>query len=149
MSKCSHRFYLNEVKGKLQRAKFWIYFTIFATQHNENGVMEEKRIQAIPRNGSWESLYERVKKGHGKLVWIELKVTPELFGNLYNYDTIWEAKRRKFYAVEARITENGCVYLEDCVQQDFGDEDGFGVEPDIYMCGLIGPDGYFIEPFHV
>ena len=28
-------------------------------------------------------------------------------------------------------------------------EDGFGVEPDTYMSGLIDSDGYFIEPFHV
>lgn len=111
--------------------------------------MEEKRVQAIPRNGSWESLYERVKKGHGSPVWIELKVTPELFGNLHNYDAIWEAKQRKFLAIEARIAEEGHLYLEKCVEQGFGDEDGFGVEPDTYMCGLIGQDGFFITPFHV
>lgn len=111
--------------------------------------MEEKRIQAIPRHGTWEALYERVKKAHGEFVWIELKVTPELFGKLRNYDAIWEAKKRKFLSIEARITEEGNLYLEECVEQDFGDEDGFGVEPDTYMSGLIDSDGYFIEPFHV
>ena len=89
--------------------------------------MEEKRIQAIPRHGTWEALYERVR----------------------NYDAIWEAKKRKFLSIEARITEEGNLYLEECVEQDFGDEDGFGVEPDTYMSGLIDSDGYFIEPFHV
>lgn len=111
--------------------------------------MEEKRVQAIPRNGSWESLYERVKKAHGRPVWIEIKVTPDLFGDLYNYDSIWEAKQRKFLSIEARITEEGNLYLEECVEQDFGDEDGFGVEPDTYMSGLIGKDGFFIKPFHI
>lgn len=112
-------------------------------------IMEEKRILAIPRHGSWEALYERVKKGQGKPVWIELKVTPELFGNIYNYDAIWEAKQRKFLSIEARMKDDGNLYLEKCVEQDFGDEDGFGVEPDTYMCGLIGPDGFFIKPFYV
>ena len=111
--------------------------------------MEDKRVQAISRNGSWESLYERVKKAHGRPVWIEIKVIPDLFGDLYNYDSIWEAKQRRFLSIEARITEEGNLYLEECVEQDFGDEDGFGVEPDTYMSGLIGKDGFFIKPFHV
>lgn len=111
--------------------------------------MEEKKIQAIPRNGSWEALYERVKKEHGYPVWIELKVTPELFGDLRNYDLIWEAKQRKFLYIEARMKDDGNIYLEKCVQQNYGDEDGFGVEPDDYMFGIIGPDGYFIKPLYV
>ncbi len=109
----------------------------------------EALIIAIPRHGSWEEVYERVKKGYGKPVWIELKVTPELFGNMYNYDLVWEAKKRKFLSIPARLTERGNVYLELCVQQNYGDEDGFGVEPDDYMTGEIGPDGIFVKPLHV
>ena len=29
------------------------------------------------------------------------------------------------------------------------DEDGFGVEPDDYMYGVVDPEGVFIEPFYV
>ena len=111
--------------------------------------MEETKIQAIPRHGSWEELYERVKKGHGSSVWIELKVTPELFGNMRNYDLVWEAKTRKFLAIQARLNAKGHIYMEKCVQQNYGDEDGFGVEPDDYMIGEIGPDGFFVKPFYV
>lgn len=111
--------------------------------------METKKIQAIPRRGRWEDLYEKVKKGHGDPVWIELKVTPELFGDLRNYDRIWDAKQRKFLAIQARMKEDGNIYMDECVQQNYGDEDGFGVEPDDYMCGVIGPDGFFIKPFYI
>lgn len=111
--------------------------------------MEEKVIKAIPRHGTWEALYERVKKARGEPVWMELKVTPELFEGLRNYDLIYEAKRRKFLAIEGRLDEVGNVRMEMCVQQNNGDGDGFGVEPDDYMCGVIGPDGIFVKPFCV
>lgn len=73
----------------------------------------------------------------------------ELFEGLRNYDLIYEAKRRKFLAIEGRLDEAGNVRMEICVQQNYGDEDGFGVEPDNYMYGTIAPDGTFIKPFYV
>ncbi len=111
--------------------------------------MEKMMIKAIPRNGSWEELYERVRSKKGRPEWIELKVTSELFGDLYDYDGIWEAKQKKFLSIEARMNDDGTISLMKCVQQNYGDEDGFGVEPDDYLGGLIGRDGYFIKPLYV
>lgn len=109
----------------------------------------ENKVLAVPRHGTWEELYNRVRKANGDPVWIDLKVTPELFGNLRNYDLIWEAKQLKYLRIQARYRESGNIIIDECVQQNYGDEDGFGVEPDNYMTGEIGPDGYFVKPFEV
>lgn len=41
------------------------------------------------------------------------------------------------------------VRLSCCIERDYGDEDGFGVEPDVYLCGAVGEDGYFIKLLYV
>jgi hypothetical protein len=35
------------------------------------------------------------------------------------------------------------------VDENMGDEDGFGVEPDDYLVGVVAPNGTFIEPLHI
>lgn len=112
--------------------------------------MDNERIKAVPQNGTWEELYQKVKEKKGKSLWIELEVTPDIFSKInYLYDGIEEAKSKGTLQIEAKQDNAGNVRLFKCVQQNYGDEDGFGVEPDDYMSGTIGPDGYFVEPFSV
>ena len=107
-------------------------------------------IKAVPRNGTWEELYQKVKDKKGRNVWIELKVTEDLFRGITGcYDGIERAKEQGYLEIEAKLDKNGNMRFFKCVQQNFGDEDGFGVEPDDYMCGTIGSDGYFVEVLHV
>ena len=115
-----------------------------------NTDMDEKRIKAVPRNGTWEELYQKVKEKKGRILWIELKVTDDLFsGIIGRYDGIERAEYHGYLEIEAKLDEEGNVRLFECVQQNCGDEDGFGVEPDDYMYGKIGPDGYFVEILQV
>lgn len=116
----------------------------------ETTIMENERIKAVPQNGTWEELYQKIKEKKGKDVWIELEVTPDIFSKInYHYDGIEEAKSNGVLQIEAKKDNAGNVRLFKCVQQNYGDEDGFGVEPDDYMKGTIDPDGYFVEPFSV
>lgn len=41
--------------------------------------------------------------------------------------------------------EDGNIYLSVLVDENLGDEDGFGVEPDDYLVGIVAPDGTFVE----
>lgn len=113
--------------------------------------MEEKRIKAVPLNATWESLYQKVKEKKGKPVWIKLQMTIDLLSHVpyQEYDGIIEAKSNGYLEIKASMDKEGNVSLFRCIQQDLGDEDGFGVEPDEYMYGIVGSDGYFIKPLYV
>ena len=105
----------------------------------------------MPYNDTWESLYQKVKEKKGKYVWIKLQMTNDLLSHVpyQEYDGIIEAKNKGYLAIEASVDKEGSLSLSRCIQQNLGDEDGFGVEPDEYMYGIIGSDGFFIKPLYV
>ncbi|MBR1694365.1 MAG: hypothetical protein IJ709_03045 [Selenomonas sp.] len=111
--------------------------------------MEEKKIRAIPQSGTWKDLYERILSMGGKAVWIKLQITPGLLDDVGYYDGVRMAKEKGCLEIPARAGKDGLVYLQLCVQQNYGDEDGFGVEPDDWMYGVIDADGVFVEPLYV
>lgn len=45
--------------------------------------------------------------------------------------------------------KDGNIYLSSLIEQNMGDCDGFGIEPDDYLVGEVAPDGTFIEPLHI
>lgn len=99
---------------------------------------------------TWEELYQKVKLKKGRGVTIELKVTEDLFSGIaWLYDGIERAKDQGYLSIEAKLDNDVNVSLFRCIQHNLGDEDGFGVEPDEYMYGIIGSDGYFIKPLYV
>ena len=113
--------------------------------------MEEKRIKAVPLNGTWESIYQKVKEKKGKHVWIKLQMTTDLLSYVpyREYDGIIEAESKGYLEIEASMDKEGNVSLSRLIQINYGDEDGYGVEPDEYMYGIVGSDGYFIKPLYV
>lgn len=113
--------------------------------------MEEPRIKAVPLNGTWESVYQKVKAKKGRPVEIKLELTDDLLNHVsrQNYDGIVKAKSKGYLAVSASLDKEGNVRLSCCIERDYGDEDGFGVEPDVYLCGTVGEDGCFIKPLYV
>jgi len=60
-----------------------------------------------------------------------------------------DRKSKGYLAVSASLDKEGNVRLSCCIERDYGDEDGFGVEPDVYLCGTVGEDGRFIKPLYV
>ena len=111
--------------------------------------MENKEIRAIPRNGSWKDVYETIVSKKGSSTWIELRLTPRLLDNVGCYDGISRAWSLGYLEIEARLQKDMNVRLFRCIQQNYGDSDGFGVEPDDYMYGEVNPEGVFIKPFYV
>ena len=115
--------------------------------------MKNKQFEsnkAYPRHGSWLEIWERVKIKKGKAIWIELELTPDLFDHVkYNAFGIDRAESLGYLEIEAWLEKDNNIHLSVLVQQNMGDEDGFGVEPDDYLVGTVAPDGTFIEPLHI
>lgn len=113
--------------------------------------MEETRIKAVPLDGTWEAVYQKVKAKKGRPVEIKLALTDDLLSNVsyQNYDGIVKAKKWGYLPISASLDKEENVRLSCCIEKDYGDEDGFGVEPDVYLSGIVGADGYFIKPLHV
>lgn len=100
---------------------------------------------------SWLGVYSRLKKNkHGERdVYIEVKVTPDLFSHLGEGScAIARAEERGYLVMKASRMEDGNVRLSALTDQNMGDEDGFGVEPNEYLVATVTPDGTFIEPLH-
>lgn len=51
--------------------------------------------------------------------------------------------------MKAKCMDDGNIYLSSLIEQNMGDCDGFGIEPDDYLVGVVAPDGTFIEPLHI
>ena len=106
--------------------------------------------RAYPKSGTWEALYARVRNHNGKPVWIKLKVTPDLFNHTWESAAgVVRAQEKGYLEIEASFREDKNIYLEVLIDENMGDEDGFGVEPDDYLVGVVAPDGTFIEPLHI
>ncbi len=105
--------------------------------------------RAYPTSGTWEELYERVRRYNGKPVWVKLKVTPDLFDHIWDTVGVARAKEKGHLEIEASFCEDKNIYLEVLIDENMGDEDGFGVEPDDYLVGIVSPSGTCIEPLHI
>ena len=106
--------------------------------------------RAYPTSGTWEVLYARVRNHNGKPVWIKLKVTPDLFNHAWESAAgVVRAKEKGYLEIEASFREDKNIYLEVLIDENMGDEDGFGVEPDDYLVGIVAPNGTFVEPLHI
>ncbi len=110
---------------------------------------EYKDNTAYPTSGTWGETYERIRRYNGKPVWIKLKITPSLFSNVWDAAGVVRAKENGFLEIEASFSEDKNIYLEVLIDENMGDEDGFGVEPDDYLVGVVAPNGTFIEPLHI
>ena len=110
---------------------------------------EYKENTAYPTYGTWGEMYERIRRYNGKPVWIKLKITPSLFSNVWDAAGVVRAKENGFLEIEASFSEDKNIYLEVLIDENMGDEDGFSVEPDDYLVGVVAPNGTFIEPLHI
>lgn len=105
---------------------------------------------AYPTHGNWAEVWNQVKQLEGKPIWIELELTPDLFDHSGTWASgIVRAKERGYLAIQAWLGDDNNVHLSVIIDQDTGDGDGFGVEPDDYLVGIVAPDGTFIEPLHI
>ena len=104
-------------------------------------------------SGSWlgvSSGLKNPKKSKRKSVWIKLELTPDLFSHVsYGVSGIDRAYEKGYLEMEASRMEDGNIYLSVLIDQNMGDEDGFGVEPDDYLVGVVALDGTFIKPLHI
>lgn len=101
-------------------------------------------------HGSWLGVWSQVKKRKGKPVWIELELTPDLFAHAWEGAAgIIRAKELGYLEIEARLGNDNNIHLSVLIDQNGPDEDGFGVEPDDYLVGIVAPDGTFIAPLYI
>ena len=110
-------------------------------------------MSALGYSGAWQgvcSALKNLKASKRGTAWVRLEVTPDLFSHVYR--TILDvdlACERGYLEMEASHMEDGNIYLSVLVDENLGDEDGFGVEPDDYLVGIVAPDGTFVEPLHI
>ena len=101
-------------------------------------------------HGSWLGVWNQVKLRNDKPVWIKLELTPDLFVHAWEGAAgIVRAKELGYLEMKAWQGEGGNIRLSVLIDQNMGDEDGFGVEPDDYLEGIVALDGTFVEPLHV
>lgn len=105
--------------------------------------------RAYPTSGTWGELYERVRRYNGKPMWVKLIVTPDLFDHVWDAAGVVRAKKKGYLEIEASFRDDKNIYLEVLIDVNMGDEDGFGVEPDDYLGGIVSPSGSFVEPLHI
>lgn len=101
--------------------------------------------------GSWQGVWSKVKKAKGKPVWITLELPTSEDPALSCYGVVWLSRRAKelgYLEMEARLGDDNLIYLSGLVNQNTGDEYGFGVEPDDYLHGVVDHNGNIVEPFH-
>ncbi|MDD4759522.1 MAG: hypothetical protein PHU66_01730 [Bacteroidaceae bacterium] len=107
--------------------------------------------QNKPDYPCWNVIYQILSSIKDVRFYLLFRVTPELFCQInYDYDRIKDAKKRGVYFTEASYNvSDGLIHLHECVQQNYGDEDGYGVEPDNYANGAIDKNGVFVKPLIV
>jgi len=106
--------------------------------------------KVYPISGSWLDVYNSIKNPKRTSVWIKLELTPDLFSHVqWEASGIIRARENGYLEIEAWRSPDGNVRLSVLVEQNMGDEDGFGVEPDEYLVGIVAPDGTFVEPLHI
>ena len=111
---------------------------------------EYKPNTAYPLHGSWMGVWNQVMQRNGKAMWIKLALTPDLFDHSGTWASgIVRAQERGYLEIEAWLGDDNYVHLSVLINQNGGDEDGFGVEPDDYLEGIVAPDGSFVEPLHI
>lgn len=70
----------------------------------------------------------------------KLGATPDLFDHLGTLTSvIVRAKERGYLEMQAWLGDDNNVHLSVIIDQDTGDYDGFGVEPDDYLVGIVAP----------
>lgn len=105
---------------------------------------------AYPLKGDWNAVWKQVKSHSGTPVWIKLAVTPDLFVKAGTCAAgINRALEKGYLEIMASLTDKDTVGLRVLIDQNMGDSDGFGVEPDDYLVGEVSPDGTFIVPLHI
>lgn len=106
--------------------------------------------KAYPVPGSWQGVFNKAKKAKGKLVTVTLRLTPGLLDHIFwSADGIRRAYENGYLEMKAECMDDGNIYLSSLIEQNMGECDGFGVEPDDYQVGIVAPDGTFIEPLHI
>ena len=110
---------------------------------------EFKENTAYPTTRTWGDTYERIRRYNGSPVWIKLIVTPSLLENAWDATGVIRAKEKGYLDIEASYREDKNILMEVLVDENMGDEDGFGVESDDYLVGVVAPNGTFIEPLHI
>ena len=101
--------------------------------------------------GSWGGMLIKMKKRKVKTMPVTLKVTPSLESvmSYEMYNGIRLAKERGYLDMNATLCDDNLIYLSAMVNQNCGDEDGYGVEPDDYISEVITSEGIIVEPFQI
>ena len=106
--------------------------------------------KAYPISGVWQGVYNKAKKAKGKPVPVALRLMPGLLEHVaWSADGIRIAYENGYLEMKAKCMDDGNIYLSSLIEQNMGDCDGFGIEPDDYLVGVVAPDGTFIEPLHI
>lgn len=96
-------------------------------------------------NASWEEKYGLLSlfRENSHLMYIPVKESDFETSSLVNNRSLVKdiLKEEKVYAHLKWLSENE-IKVKDCLKMgDMGDEDGFGIEPDTWMTGILYRDG--------
>lgn len=99
--------------------------------------------------GKWEEVRNQLNKRNNKPVRVKLKLTPWLFQDGWDSaEGIARAKELGYMEMETWLGEDNNFHLRAWIDEDRGDEYGFGMDDHI-LVGIVGPDGVFVEPLHI
>lgn len=103
--------------------------------------------KAYLRSGSWQEIYDKLKEGKVRSIWVKLEITPGLYDLT---ESLWDnsSNHENYTMMEASLYK-GNIDLSVLYEMNTGDEDGFGVEHDKYLVGTVSPDGTIIRPLHI
>lgn len=106
---------------------------------------QEKVIRVRPVRGRWKKYYMKMKRDPRSEVEISLIVTPDMYKNPPCFPEGFKEEDMKTVITFQGRYSNGNVFISSLIQQNTCDEDGYGMEPDDYLDGVVSPDGIFLS----
>lgn len=105
-----------------------------------------KLVKVKPLRGGWQGFYAKLKRKPWMERTITLVVTPEMYKNP---PAVPEGKSVEDMAqvitFKGSYHEDKKVFISSMIQQNSCDADGYGMEPDEYLCGVVSHDGAFLS----
>ena len=103
-------------------------------------------VKVRPLRGGWQGFYTKLKRKPWMEREITLVVTPEMYKNP---PVVLEGKSAEDMArvitFKGKYQEEKKVFISSMIQQRSCDADGYGMEPDEYLCGVVSHDGVFLS----
>ncbi len=96
----------------------------------------------------WATLYDLLSKLNSCTATIRIKVKPEDFSHIKKqYNMIEDAIAKGEIELYAHCLDSGVVELYEYLNEDYGDEDGYGRES-VSLLAKRDKDGNYVFPFH-